>query len=612
VWQDEANPRGLWRRTTPDSYRKTEPDWEILLDIDALNAEENENWVWHGATYLEPAEGEPYERCLVALSRGGADADVVREFDLTTKSFVTDGFVKPEAKGQVAWIDRDHVYVTTDFGPDTLTTSGYPRFVKEWRRGTPMDAATVVYEGRPDDTLVVAGRDQTRGYERDYVIRVVTFFSQEFYLRNADGSLTKLDVPDSAETDFHREWLTVTLRDPWTVGGQTYPAGALLVTPIDHYMAGEREFEMLFAPDDRSSLVSASWTKNHLLLNIMRDVKNEVTVLTPTNDGWERRSLDGAPQMGTVMASAADAYCSDEYFMTATDFITPSSLLHGTIGENPETLKQLPAFFDADGLEVTQHFVASDDGTDIPYFVVGPKDLGALGPLPTLLHGYGGFEVPMIPAYMASVGRGWLERGGVYIDANIRGGGEYGPRWHQAALREKKYRSYEDFAAVAKDVVAKGITTHDKLACLGGSNGGLLVGNMLTRYPELFGAIVCQVPLLDMRRYHTLLAGASWIEEYGDPDNPEDWAFMEGFSPYHNVDPDKRYPQVLFTTSTRDDRVHPGHARKMVAKMLEQGHDVLYWENIEGGHGGAADNAQMAYMYALEYTFLARLFDQTG
>ncbi|MEX2394855.1 MAG: prolyl oligopeptidase family serine peptidase, partial [Actinomycetota bacterium] len=613
VWQDETNPRGLWRRATPESYRKPEPEWEVLLDIDALNAEEGENWVWHGATYLEPDEGQPYERVLVALSRGGADADVVREFDLITKSFVQDGFFKPEAKGHVAWIDRDRVYVSTDFGPDTMTSSGYPRFVKEWTRGTPMEYASVVYEGRPDDMMVVAGRDQAKGYERDYVVRLINFYSKEMYVRNDDGTLTKIDAPDSAEQEFHRDWYTVTLRDPWTVGGRTYPAGALLAAPFSSFMAGDRDLEVLFEPDDHSSLVAASWTKNHLLLNVLRDVKNEITVLTPTAGGWERRPLEGAPEMGTVVAGPADPDHTDEYFMTATDFITPSSLLHGTIGGGaPEVLKRLPEFFDADGIEVTQHFVASDDGTEIPYFVVGPNDRASRAPLPTLLHGYGGFEIPMIPQYMTTVGRGWLERGGVYVDANIRGGGEYGPRWHQAALREKRYRAYEDFAAVAKDVVARGITTHDRLACLGGSNGGLLVGNMLTMYPELFAAIVCQVPLLDMRRYHTLLAGASWMAEYGDPDNPDDWTFMEGFSPYHNMHADKTYPSVLFTTSTRDDRVHPGHARKMVAKMLEQGHDVRYWENIEGGHGGAADNTQMAYMFALEYAFLSRLLEKNA
>jgi prolyl oligopeptidase len=610
VWQDETNPRGLWRRTTPDEYRKPEPQWEILLDIDALNAEENENWVWHGATYLEPDQGQPYERALVALSRGGADADVVREFDLATKTFVPDGFFKPEAKGYVSWIDQDRVYIATDFGPETTTASGYPRFVKEWRRGTPVDVATVVYEGRPDDMVISAIHDQTKGYERDLVVRMVNFYSQELYLRSADGALTKIDVPDSAEKDVHREWLTVTLRDPWSIAGQDFAAGSLVAAPFEAFMSGDREFEVLFEPDDHTSLVAMSWTKNHLLLNVLRDVKNEITVLTPTDAGWERRPLVGAPTMGTVMAGAADPYSTDEYFMTVTDFITPTSLLYGDVDAQPETLKSLPEFFDAGGLAVTQHFVASDDGTMIPYFVVGPPNAGSDGPLPTLLHGYGGFEIPIVPAYMASVGRGWLQRGGVYVEANIRGGGEYGPRWHQAALRENRYRSYEDFAAVAKDLVARGITTPELLGCLGGSNGGLLVGNMLTRYPELFGAIVCQVPLLDMRRYNTLLAGASWVAEYGDPDVPEDWAFMEGFSPYHNVSADKTYPPVLFTTSTRDDRVHPGHARKMVARMLEQGHDVRYWENIEGGHGGAADNEQTAYMYALEYTFLGRLFDR--
>ena len=612
-WQDAEHPRGIWRRTTLDSYRKPEPAWDVLIDVDELNRIESENWVWHGASFLRPKHpDEPYVRCLVALSRGGADADVTREFDLEQRAFVPDGFFRPEAKGALTWIDHDHVYVRTDFGEGSLTDSGYPRIVKEWTRGTPMSDAVTVFEGRPEDMMVFADHHQSRGYERDFVVRLLAFYSNEDFLRRPDGELVKIDVPDSAETDVHRDWLLVTLRDPWSVDGTTYPAGAVLITNFDRFMDGERRFDVLFEPDERTSLAGLSWTRNHLILNVLEDVKNRVFLLTPGEDGWSREPLNGAPQNSTVAVGGLDDEESDDYFLYANDFITPPTLSIGTAGgAAPEVVKSMPAFFDTDGLTVEQHFVASDDGTRVPYFEIGPRE--RTGPLPTILNAYGGFEISRVPVYMPIAGRGWLTRGGVYVVANIRGGGEYGPRWHQAALRENRPRAYEDLAAVARDLISRGVTTPQQLGVTGGSNGGLLVGNMLTRYPELFAAIVCHVPLLDMQRYHKLLAGASWIAEYGDPDVPEDWAFIEGFSPYHNVRAGADYPPVLFSTSTRDDRVHPAHARKMMARMLEQGHDVLYFENIEGGHGGAADNAQLAYMSALDYTFMKqKLFDREG
>ena len=610
-WQDAQNPRGIWRRTTPDSYRRSEPEWETLLDIDALNESEGENWVWHGVSYLRPSTPDaPYVRGLVALSRGGSDADVTREFDLDQKRFVENGFSRPEAKGSLGWIDHDRVYVFTDFGAGSLTASGYPRIVKEWQRGTPMTDAKVVYEGRSDDMYIAAGHDQTRGYERDFVSRTIAFYRSELYLRTSTGDLVKIDVPDSAEKDVHRDWLIVVLRDPWAVGETTYPAGALLVTNFGGFMEGRRDLDILFTPDERSSLAAYTWTRNHLLLNVLQDVKNRVFVVTPSESGWQQRPLVGAPEMGTVSAWGVDDEESDEFFMTVTDFLAPPALSIGTVGDTPELLKEIPAFFDAEGLSVSQRFATSDDGTRVPYFMVAPADDEGAGPKPTLLYGYGGFELPLVPGYMPGAGRGWLTRGGVFVIANIRGGGEYGPRWHQAALKENRFRAYEDFAAVARDLIDDGITTPQQLGVMGGSNGGLLVGNMLTQYPDLFGAVVCQVPLLDMRRYHELLAGASWMAEYGNPDDPAEWTFIERFSPYHNLQKRKRYPPILLTTSTRDDRVHPGHARKMTALMEEQGHDVLYYENIEGGHGGAADNAQLAYMNALDYTFLKRLFER--
>ncbi len=601
-WRDAKNPRGLWRRTSLEEYRKAEPAWEVVIDLDALAAAEKENWVWRGAQLLEPG----YGRALVALSRGGADATVVREFDVATRAFVADGFVLPEAKGGLSWIDADHVYVTTDFGPGSLTSSGYPRIAKLWKRGTPLTAATTVYEGQATDVSVSAAYDNTPGFERHFVQRGIAFYRSETFLRKADGTLAKIDVPEDANPDVFREWLTVELRSPWTVGGATYPAGALLATRFDDFMAGKRQFTVVFAPTPTTSLAGATWTRHHLILNVLDDVKNTLFVVTPGEGQWTREPLPGAPPFSTVTASAVDAKTSDDYWLNVSGFLTPASLLLGRVGQAPETLKQQPAFFDASGLEVSQHFATSKDGTRVPYFQVSPKGLPLDGTTPTLLYGYGGFEVSLTPSYSGSVGRGWLRRGYVYVVANIRGGGEYGPRWHQAALKERRLRAYEDFAAVAEHLVARKVTSPRRLGIEGGSNGGLLVGNMLTLYPRLFGAVVCEVPLLDMQRYSKLLAGASWMAEYGDPDVPEQWAYIRTFSPFHTVRKDEKYPPVLFTTSTRDDRVHPGHARRMMAKMAAMGHDVRYYENMEGGHGGSANNQQRAYMDALAFSFLVQ------
>ena len=610
-WKDKQHERGIWRRTTLAEYRKPDPAWEIVLDVDALNKAEHTNWVWHSADCLKPADrAQPYVHCLIALSRGGSDADVTREFDLSTRQFVAGGFQRAEAKGSLSWKDADTVYVGTDFGPGSMTTSGYPRVAKEWKRGTPLANASVVYQGKPDDLAISAQRDHARGYERDFVSRALAFYSDELYLldrsgRQAEGKPVKIDAPDSAQKSVHREWLTLQLRDPWTVGGKTWPAGALIASRFDDFMAGKREFQPLFTPTETTSLASYSWTKHHLLLDVLDDVKSRIDVLTPSANGWAHAPLDGVPAIGTVTVNAVDDEDSDDYFMTVTDYLTPTTLYLGEVGHAPEKLKSTPAFFDASGLEISQHFATSKDGTKVPYFMVAEKNLKHDGSNPTLLYGYGGFEISLTPAYSGSVGRGWLSQGGVFVVANIRGGGEYGPRWHKAALREKRPRAYEDFAAVAEDLIARKVTSPKRLGIQGGSNGGLLMGNMFTMYPKLFGAVVCQVPLLDMKRYSHMLAGASWMAEYGDPDTA-DWQFIQTFSPYQNVRKDVVYPPILFMTSTRDDRVHPGHARKMTARMLEQGHDVLYFENIEGGHGGAADNKQQAHMQALAYSFLKR------
>jgi prolyl oligopeptidase len=601
-WRDAKNKRGLWRRTTLEEYRKPKPDWQIVLDLDHLAMQEKENWVWKHADFLKPA----YDRCLIYLSRGGADATVVREFDMNSKTFVKDGFYLPEAKSQVGWRDKDSVFVGTDFGPGSLTKSAYPRLVKEWQRGTPVASARLVYEGKVDDVAVFGFRDLTKGYERDLVHRMVTFWTNEQFLRK-DGELTKLDIPADATASLHRDLVFIRLRSEWQVGEKTYPAGALLVSDFEAFLKGKRNFDMLFEPTPRKSLAGDSPTRNHVLVNELDNVRNRVYVWTRKNGSWQRQELPGVPSFSTITVSAVDAEESDDYFMTVTDYLTPPSLYLGTAGSGPaEKLKSSPAFFNGDGLIVSQHEAVSQDGTRIPYFQVARRDAAFNGKNPTLLYGYGGFEIPMVPSYQASTGAAWLENGGVYVVANIRGGGEFGPKWHQAALKQNRHKAYEDFIAVAEDLVKRKVTTPRHLGIMGGSNGGLLMGNMLTRRPDLFGAIVCKVPLLDMQRFHKLLAGASWMAEYGNPDEPKEWEFIRTFSPYHNVKEGVKYPRTLFTTSTRDDRVHPGHARKMVAKMKAQGHDVLYYENIEGGHGGAADNKQAAFMSALAYTFLAK------
>lgn len=604
-WRDKTHVRGIWRRTTLEEYRTDTPEWDILLDLDKLAEEEGENWVWSGASLLRP----DYDLALISLSRGGADASVTREYSIKQRGFVEGGFSRPEAKGGMTWIDKDHVFVFTDFGEGSQTTSGYPRIAKLLERGQSLDDATVVYEGKPEDMYIAASHDDSPGYERDFVSRTLAFYNDELYLRSADGQLTKIDAPNSANKSVVREYLLLELREPWSVGGEEYAAGSLLVTKFDDFLAGSRDFDVAFSPTENSSLASYTATKDHLVINVLEDVKNKIYVLTPTDSGWERKPLVGAPEIGTVSVSAVDSDDSNDFWLVSSGYLTPTTLSMGEIGSKPEQLKQLTPLFDASGLEVTQHFATSADGTKVPYFMVGNKDLPSDGSAPTLLYGYGGFEISLTPGYSASVGRAWTSQGGVYVVANIRGGGEYGPRWHQAALKQNRLRAYEDFAAVAKDLFERGVTRPERLGIQGGSNGGLLVGNMVALYPEIMAAAVCQVPLLDMRRYHLLLAGASWMAEYGDPDSPGDWSFIKTYSPYQNIFKDKEYPAVLFTTSTRDDRVHPGHARKMMALMKAQGHDVTYYENIEGGHGGAANNKQRAYMQALAYSFLReRLF----
>ncbi|MBP8259469.1 MAG: S9 family peptidase [Verrucomicrobia bacterium] len=599
-WRDESHPRGLFRRTTLEEYRREHPAWETVVDLDQLAAAEKESWVWKGDRPLWP----DYDRTLLLLSRGGADAVVAREFDLRTKSFVPGGFALPEAKIRVSWRHRDALYVGTDFGPGSMTRSGYPRLVKEWRRGTPLSEAALVFTAQEGDVGVSATVVHDRGFVYELVERDITFFSNETLLRQGD-QWRRIEKPDDATVSTFADQLLITLRSDWAVGGRTYPAGALLAAGFKGFLDGNRRFDVLFEPGPRQSLADVTGTRRWLIVNQLENVRSRLYSLERAGDGWRRKPLD-APALGQVAARGIDPDQNDDYWMTATDFLTPSSLFMGTVDQGPPAkLKSLPEFFAASDGQIDQFEAVSKDGTRIPYFQVSRRNTPLDGTQPTLLYGYGGFEIPMLPAYNAMAGAAWIERGGVYVLANIRGGGEFGPSWHQAALKANRQRAYDDFIAVAEDLIRRKITSSRRLGIMGGSNGGLLMGNMLVQRPDLFGAIVCQVPLLDMGRYHKLLAGASWIGEYGNPDAPEEWAFLQRYSPYHQVRAGTAYPPVLFTSSTRDDRVHPAHARKMVARMKSQGHSALYYENIEGGHGAAADNRQAAFMSALAYRFLA-------
>ncbi len=624
-WRDAQNPRGLWRRTSLAEYRKPAPAWDVLLNLDTLAKSESENWVWSGAVCLWPS----YNRCLLSLSRGGADARVVREFDVATRSFVPGGFALPEAKSSVDWLDANTVFVATNFGPGSMTQSGYPRVVKLWSRGSALADARTVFECQPSDVAAYVQVDPTPGFERIVLGRMLDFYRHERFLLRSNADLTKarpqgglpadallkLDVPADATVFTRREWAFMQLKSQYMVGGKTYASGSLLAIKVDDFLRGDRKFDLLFEPTAKRSLSrnGVSLTRDHVLLNILDNVAGRVEEVSLSNGQWVSRTVN-APFPGRLSAAglfdtyakgAGDDPLANAYFLNYADFLTPDSLyLGGTGSDARELLKSRPSFFNADGMRAEQLFAISKDGTQVPYFVVWPKGAKADGSNPTLLYGYGGFQVSQLPFYSGGFGTTWYGQGGVFVVANIRGGGEFGPAWHQAATKANKQKSYDDFAAVAEDLIQRKITAPKHLGIYGGSNGGLLVGAVMVQRPELLGAVVCSVPLLDMKRYHLLLAGNSWMAEYGNPDIAAEWDWIKAYSPYQNVKAGVAYPKVLFTTSTRDDRVHPGHARKMAARMLDQGHDVLYYENIEGGRGGAANNDQRAHLQALENAFL--------
>ncbi len=598
-WRDAEHVRGIWRRTTVEDYRSGAPDWDVLLDVDALAEVEGENWVWAGANCRYPA----YDRCLVSLSVGGADATVTREFDLETREFVDGGFVLGESKSGIAWRDRDSVFYGPAFTEDQVTDSGYPRTVRIWDRGTDASNAEIVFEGEQGD---VASRGLRLWDGHDYydmIIRAPGFFSRHYHFFR-DGQTHRLNVPNDAElAGLLDGQLLIELKSDWEIAGTTYAQGALVAGPIESFGTETPDLALVFEPGERASISSVSTTESTVLVNVLDNVVSTMLRFTHQDGEWTRESLD-VPELGSIYVVSTDDR-SDRFYYNYTGFVTPSTLFEADAsGDTHAEVRDEPAWFDKTGMETAQYEAVSADGERIPYFVVTPVDFESDGENPTLLSAYGGFEVSRTPFYSGVTGSAWLERGGVYVLANIRGGGEFGPQWHQAALKEKRQRAFDDLIAVAEDLIERGITSPDHLGIQGGSNGGLLVGAVMVQRPDLFDAVVCQVPLLDMKRYHRLLAGASWMAEYGDPDDAEQWAYLSEYSPYQNVSADADYPRAFFTTSTRDDRVHPGHARKMVAKMLDQGHDLLYYENIEGGHGGAANLKQRAYLSALIFTYL--------
>jgi prolyl oligopeptidase len=596
-WQDEKSTRGLWRRALLNEFIRAKPRWELLLDIDKLATEERENWVYKSSRCLAP----DFRRCLLSLSRGGKDASVVREFDVARRAFVEDGFRLEEAKHRFEWWDKDTLLVASDYGPASLTESGYPRQLKIWKRGTPLAQAKLLFEGTKKDVSVYASvNDRADTPAVAVLMRSLSFYTARYSLWDGKNPLREVKVPEDAEFQgFYRGQLLFLSRKGWTE--HRVPQGAAFAMDL-----ASQRVQTVFAPDARSSIGFLEASRDHLYLQTLTDVRSRLLKFELRGGAFARVPLELSEQKDYELSSL-DAQ-SENLLVGTTSFLEPDALYlfhEGKPAARP--IKSLRSYFKASDLVMEQKFATSKDGTRVPYFVVRKKSTAYDSKTPTLLYGYGGFESSMTPSYLGATGKFWLEEGGAYVLANIRGGGEYGPSWHQAALTFNRQRAFDDFIAVAEDLIASRLTSPKHLGIMGGSNGGLLVGAVFVQRPELFNAVVCQVPLLDMERYAQLLAGASWIGEYGDPADIKMLAYLRSYSPYHQVKADVRYPEVFFLTSTADDRVHPGHARKMVARMKEQGHKVHYFENTEGGHGAAANLKQRARRTALQFVYLFKM-----
>jgi prolyl oligopeptidase len=602
-WQDDRHVRGLLRRSDWASYAVGVPRWETVLDIDALSAQDGKPWVTGMPNCLPPE----YRRCLVTLSNGGKDAAIVREFDTVDKRFVEGGFVLPEAKHSVEWIDRESLLLSTDWGEGSLTESGYPYIVKRWKRGQPLASAAEIFRGAPRDVSAfpVTLRDRD-GRTAIVLMREETFFESTFQLLDGDR-LFALPIPRRSHLEgYWSGQLVVSLQQDWKVGSATLPSGSLVSFSLARLLrSGWPDVRLVYRPGPRESFQSFCGSQSVAYLLVAENVETRVYRYTFQNDQWQRLGTLDLPQRSQVTLGHVPSD-DDRAFVYTEGFTTPRSLYVVDAAGKPQRLADLPARFDASRQLVDQYEATSGDGTKVPYFVVRPRDLKFDGAAPTLLYGYGGFRISMTPAYSGTLGKLWLEDGGVYVLANIRGGGEFGPAWHQAGLKTKRQLIYDDFIAVAEDLVARKITSARRLGVMGGSNGGLLMGVMLTQRPDLWNAVVLQAPLLDMLRYNRMLAGASWVDEYGSPDVPEEREFLEKISPYQSLKAGVSYPPPFFVTSTKDDRVHPGHARKMAARMSALGLPFYYYENIDGGHAIAADQRERAKRVALEFTYLSR------
>ncbi|KAK0351972.1 prolyl oligopeptidase family serine peptidase [Brevundimonas aurantiaca] len=612
-WQDATNPKGVWRRTTLESYRTATPQWETLLDIDALSKAEGKDWVFKGADCLAPDE----TRCLINLSDGGKDAVVVREFDLTTKRFVDGGFNLPEGKHRIEWLDRDTLLVATDFGPGSLTESGYPFIVKTLKRSQTLAQAVEDYRGDASDggygVSPAVYRDKNGRVTAVIITRPLDTFRSETWMMAHDGSTVKLALPDRVSVFGAQGGLLIVSNDEaWTFNGLAYKPGSLLSIPLNHLRSDRDDLSvsnqalLIYEPAARQSLGDVRVLDRQVVASLSDNVAGRLAIFENRGEfGWRRQDVATPENIAVGLGDSSKS--KGQVFVSTQGFLTPPTLSLASVGSTTLTeLKSAPAKFDASTHVVEQYEATSTDGTRIPYFITRPRDMRLDGSNPTILFGYGGFQVSLNPAYKPEMGKLWLERGGVFVQANIRGGGEFGPDWHQAALDGNRQKAFDDFAAVARDLERRGITSPRRLGIYGRSNGGVLTSVSITQHPELFNAAVIESPLIDMLRYHELPAGASWIGEYGDPRIPEEAEWIARYSAYQQLRPDVDYPRVYITTNTRDDRVHPGHARKFAARLGDQGHDHLYYEDTAGGHSNDADPVANARRWARHYVYLAQ------
>jgi prolyl oligopeptidase len=572
-------------------------NWEVLLDLDALSAEDKKNWVFHGATWLSPK----YEVCLLNLSDGGTDESIAREFNVEQKKFVEGGFSLPSSKGSAAWISGNELIISRNFGPGTMTTSGYPRIVKRWKRGTSLEEATTIMTEHETIMGVWAGSSMIEDENFVFISKSTSFYEHESYLLIND-ELVRLNFPvDANQQGIFKGQMLLRLNSDWKVDGKNFDTGSLVAIDFKKLIEGKTNVTLVYKPDERTSIDDVNITKDKLIVNLLMNVQNVLVAFELNDNAWSFEEID-TPAFGQISVMGTDEDYAG-YFYQYSNFITPSTLYYVDNGE-ATIIRQLNAQFDAKNLEVHQYEAKSKDGTMIPFFVVHDKNMKYDGSNPALVYAYGGFNISNKPSYNTRIGIGWLEGGGVYVLANIRGGGEFGPKWHQAAMKENRQNAYDDFYAVCEQLIEKKISSPKHMGAFGWSNGGLMAGVVATQRPDLFNAVIIGAPLLDMKRFNKMLAGASWMGEYGNPDILEEWEFIKKYSPYHNVHADKKYPEVLFVTSTKDDRVHPAHARKMAARMMEQGHPIYYYETIEGGHGAASTNDQSAFNQALMFSYL--------